>query len=75
QNARLAARLTGWHIDIKSTSFAGEPPATDNMLIDEDTAVDDEAGLCAFVSEDGVRCRNHARPGGKFCGIHSDDEA
>ena len=23
QNARLAARLTGWHIDIKSTSFAG----------------------------------------------------
>ncbi|MEG0375668.1 MAG: transcription termination factor NusA, partial [Raoultibacter sp.] len=62
QNARLAARLTGWHIDIKSTSFAGEPPATDNMLIDEDTAVDDEAGLCAFVSEDGVRCRNHARP-------------
>ena len=24
QNARLAARLTGWHIDIKSSSFAGD---------------------------------------------------
>ena len=37
QNARLAARLTGWHIDIKSASYAGEPlPATENMLIDED---------------------------------------
>ena len=23
QNARLAARLTGWHVDIKSQSFAG----------------------------------------------------
>ena len=76
QNARLAARLTGWHIDIKSASFTGEPLApVDNMLIDEEDA-DDEAGLCAHVSEDGVRCRNHARPGSRFCGIHADlDEA
>ena len=37
QNARLAARLTGWHIDIKSASFTGAPlPKTENMLIDED---------------------------------------
>src|SRR6188474_40043 len=27
QNARLAARLTGWRIDIKSESQASEPPA------------------------------------------------
>ena len=27
QNARLAARLTGWHIDIKSASFAATPLA------------------------------------------------
>ena len=59
QNARLAARLTGWHIDIKSASFTGESLAPmDNMLIDEDEAADDEAGLCAYVGEDGVRCRN-----------------
>ena len=59
QNARLAARLTGWHIDIKSTSFSGEPLALENTLIEEDETED---GFCAFVSEDGVRCRNHARP-------------
>ena len=68
QNARLAARLTGWHIDIKSASFAGIPVETENMLIDED---EDDDKTCAFVSEDGVRCRNHARPGSIYCGIHA----
>ncbi len=54
QNARLAARLTGWHIDIKSASFTGESLAPmDNMLIDEDEAADDEAGLCAYVARTG----------------------
>ena len=72
QNARLAARLTGWHIDIKSTSFAGIPAETENMLIDEDEPV--VAKTCAFVSEDGVRCRNHARPGKLYCGIHAGAE-
>lgn len=72
QNARLAARLTGWHIDIKSTSFAGEPPAEDNMLIDEDPEEGDD--ICAYVSPDGVRCRNHARPGSEYCGIHAGEE-
>lgn len=72
QNARLAARLTGWHIDIKSTSFAGEPPAEDNMLIDEEPEEGDD--ICAYVSPDGVRCRNHARPGSEYCGIHAEEE-
>ena len=70
QNARLAARLTGWHIDIKSASFAGEPPATENILIDEYDEEDPE--FCAYVSEDGVSCRNHARPGSRYCGVHAD---
>lgn len=74
QNARLAARLTGWHIDIKSASFAGEPIPTDNVLIDEETGEGSEDGLCAFVSEDGVRCRNHARPESRFCGVHAEEE-
>ncbi len=68
QNARLAARLTGWHIDIKSTSFSGEPLALENTLIEEDETED---GFCAFVSEDGMRCRNHARPDSKYCGVHA----
>ncbi len=74
QNARLAARLTGWHIDIKSASFAGEPVASDNMFIDEDVPEEDEDGLCAYVGSDGVRCRNHARPGSRFCGVHAEEE-
>ena len=32
QNARLAARLTGWHIDIKSASFVGESLVDDEPL-------------------------------------------
>lgn len=72
QNARLAARLTGWHIDIKSTSFtSGLLAAEGNMLIDEETEEEDESGLCAFVAEDGTRCRNHARPNSRYCGVHA----
>lgn len=74
QNARLAARLTGWHIDIKSASFAGEPLIDDDFLIDEEDFDEAEDGLCAYVAEDGTRCRNHARDGYRYCGIHSDLE-
>ncbi len=73
QNARLAARLTGWHIDIKSTSFKGEPlAAEDNPLMDEFGL--DEEGLCAYEDEQGTACRNYARPGMLYCGIHADLE-
>ncbi len=69
QNARLAARLTGWHIDIKSTSFAGIPVETENVLIDEE----EEAVpvYCAYVDENGTHCRNHARENSEYCGIHA----
>ena len=74
QNARLAARLTGWHIDITSASFAGEPLVADTSLIDEPSEEESEDGLCVFEAEDGTRCRNHARPGYRYCGIHADLE-
>ncbi len=74
QNARLAARLTGWHIDIKSASFAGEAMFNDSPLIDEEEAEEVEDGLCAYVGDDGIRCRNHARPGYQYCGIHAEFE-
>ncbi len=70
QNARLAARLTGWHIDIKSASFTGEPLVAENGLIDEVDGDEEEAEMCAYVSADDVRCRNHARPGSRYCGVH-----
>ena len=76
QNARLAARLTGWHIDIKNEKLAAE--ILGNLHVreeaDDDLVGEDEDGRCAFVSEDGVRCRNQARPGSRFCGVH-DPEA
>ena len=75
QNARLAARLTGWHIDIKNESTAagilkGAPAKAQAAedLIDDDG--DDEPDRCAYVSPDGVRCRNKARPGSRYCGVH-----
>ena len=37
-----------------------------------DDLVGEEEGpaRCEYVSEGGVRCRNHARPGSRFCGVH-----
>ena len=71
QNARLAARLTGWHIDIKPVSYQGSSLVSDE-LIDE---VEEDDDFCIFVGEDGARCRNHARPGSQYCGVHADEEA
>ena len=75
QNARLAARLTGWHIDIKSESLAADIlkniPKREEPV--EDLIDDDEPMRCHYVSEDGIRCRNQARPGSLFCGVHEHD--
>lgn len=68
QNARLAARLTGWHIDIKNASLTGAVEVPDMFALQEDEF--DDFGRCEYVSPDGVRCRNHARPNSRFCGIH-----
>ena len=73
QNARLAARLTGMHIDIKNESLAA------NLLSRADAAADaGEVDLvgeepeqrCEYVGPGGVRCRNMARPGSRYCGVH-----
>jgi N utilization substance protein A len=74
QNARLAARLTGWHIDIKSASLSSDFSDEITTLFDDEEPQDGEAGRCEHVSSDGVRCRNHARPGSRFCGVHEGDE-
>jgi len=73
QNARLAARLTGWHIDIKSASLVAGSPLAQNTLIEEEPeeeVAEDGSPRCEYVSPQGVRCRNHAREGSHFCGIH-----
>ena len=69
QNARLAARLTGWHIDIKNESLAANLMGNLHSLMDNDVDLSDE-GRCAYVDEQGNRCRNQARPGTHFCSVH-----
>ena len=65
QNARLAARLTGWRIDIKSeTEFATEEP--EGAYPEEETG-----GRCAAILGNGRRCPNAALPGSRFCGVDS----
>lgn len=72
QNARLAAHLTGWHIDIKPESFMGESLIADLDTEEETDSFNDE--FCVYVNDEGVRCRNHARPGSSYCGVHATQE-
>jgi N utilization substance protein A len=63
QNARLAARLTGWRVDIRSeTEFAKEEA--------ESGYEEEEAGgRCAAILSNGRRCPNAALPGSRYCGL------
>ncbi len=72
QNARLAARLTGWHIDIKSASLVSNMVMPEESFIDDydEDLLEDGTKRCEYVSDQGARCRNHARPGSAYCGIH-----
>jgi transcription termination/antitermination protein NusA len=64
QNARLAARLTGWRVDIKSeTEFAAEEA---ELGYDEEEEV---SGRCHAVLSTGKRCPNAALPGSRYCGL------
>jgi N utilization substance protein A len=77
QNARLAAKLTGWRIDIKSSSMAGET-GRGGQLGGDDSAAEEFDGRCIGVTSSGIRCRNQARPGSYYCGVHdtgSEEEA
>ena len=66
QNARLAARLTGWRIDIKSESdYANEDGGQEYP--DEESDV--SGGRCAAVLSNGRRCPNAALPSSQYCGL------
>ncbi len=64
QNARLAARLTGWRVDIKSeTEFAQD---------DEEVEYEGEEqsdGHCLAVLSNGRRCPNAAIGESSYCGL------
>ena len=64
QNARLAAKLTGWKVDIKSeTEFSQEE---EELSYEEAEEVD---GRCAAVLSAGRRCPNASLPGSRYCGL------
>jgi len=68
QNARLAARLTGWRVDIRSeTEFAKEEA---EMGFEEEEV----AGRCAAIMSNGRRCPNAALPGSRYCGLPAHQE-
>src|SRR5256885_16397 len=72
-NARLAARLTGWKVDIQSdTEFAqAEADAAYGGTQDE---VGEFTGRCSAVLSTGKRCPNAALPGSRYCGVPAHQE-
>jgi N utilization substance protein A len=67
-NARLAARLTGWKVDIKSdTEFAQQE--AEAAFAGEDEGAGDFSGRCAALLSNGKRCPNAALPGTRYCGV------
>ena len=65
QNARLAARLTGWRIDIRSETEFSEEEARQGYEEEE------SSGRCAAMLANGRRCPNAALPGSRYCGLDS----
>ena len=69
QNARLAAKLTGWRIDILSETQAVEAAAirAERQAAGEPLA--EEERQCRAITSSGRRCKNKAKPDSEFCGM------
>jgi len=67
-NARLAARLTGWKVDIQSDSEFAQAEA-EAAYAGTGSEDDDYSGRCAAILTNGKRCPNAALPGSKYCGV------
>src|SRR2546422_8263194 len=69
-NPPLAARLTGWKVDIVSdTEFAQQEA---EAAFGGDDA--DFTGRCAAILGNGKRCPNTSLPGSRFCGVPAHQE-
>jgi N utilization substance protein A len=68
QNARLANRLTGWKIDIKSETEMNDDDTVYAAAEVEPQVVD---GRCHALTVGGKRCPNAALSGSLYCGIPS----
>jgi N utilization substance protein A len=67
-NARLAARLTGWRVDIRSETEFAEEEASMGY------AEEEVAGRCAAILANGKRCPNASLPGSRYCGLPAHQE-
>jgi N utilization substance protein A len=67
-NARLAARLTGWRVDIRSETEFAEEEAQMGY------AEEEVAGRCAAILANGKRCPNASLPGSRYCGLPAHQE-
>jgi N utilization substance protein A len=68
-NARLAARLTGWKIDIQSDTEFAQAEADAVFGGGEGEPGEDISGRCSAILANGKRCPNAALPGSRFCGV------
>ena len=66
-NARLAARLTGWKVDIQSDTEFAKAEAEAAFAGEDDTQ--EFSGRCAAMLTNGKRCPNAALPGSHYCGV------
>jgi N utilization substance protein A len=67
-NARLAARLTGWKVDIQSDEEFARAEA-EAAYGGEGADGEEFTGRCGAVLSNGKRCPNTALPGSKYCGV------
>src|SRR5438067_1226542 len=70
-NARLAARLTGWKVDIQSDTEFAQAEAAAAYGGGEG---EEFTGRCAAILSNGKRCPNAALPGSKYCGVPAHQE-
>jgi N utilization substance protein A len=68
-NARLAARLTGWKIDIQSDTEFAQAEAEAAFGGGSGEGGEDFSGRCAAILANGKRCPNANLPGSRFCGV------
>jgi transcription termination/antitermination protein NusA len=66
-NARLAARLTGWKIDIQSDSEFAQAEA--DVAFGGAGGEEELSGRCAAILANGKRCPNASLPGSRWCGV------
>jgi transcription termination/antitermination protein NusA len=68
-NARLAARLSGWRVDIQSEREFAQAEAEAAFTGGNE---EEYTGRCAAILANGKRCPNASLPDSRYCGVHQD---